>query len=75
MNPSTKIRFSIPEFSKAAVIIYDITGRMVYTIADKEFNPGIYEADFHSKDLSSGIYFCRLITNSGSLTRKIVLLK
>lgn len=74
-NPSTRFKFKIPVKSNIKIILYDIGGKTVKNLFEKVLNPGIYSYNLISGELSSGIYFCRLITDSRSFTRKIVLLK
>ena len=74
-NPVTKIRFSIPKQSFTKVIIYDITGKEISTLFESNLSAGTYETDFNASDLSSGIYFYKLITEDFTESKKMVLIK
>ena len=83
-NPSTSIRFEIPERSNISVKVYDILGKEIITLLEKEFTPGSHTIDWESKDsngqlLPSGVYLIRLNATSGKdnyvNTIKAVLLK
>jgi len=74
-NPSTKISFSIPEKSQVILTLYDGLGRELSVIFDEEVNPGVKEIEFNGSNLSSGIYFVRMSSNSYEKTIKITLLK
>jgi hypothetical protein len=80
-NPSTNIKFSLPNPSEGGaqvvkIIIFDITGRAVATLIDKEMKAGSYSADWNASNYSSGIYFYSLlIDNKIFETRKMVLIK
>ncbi len=74
-NPSTKIRFDIPRISHIKLIVYDILGREVETLVDKEMMPGSYELTFDGNVLPSGIYFCRMQGGGFVETKKLLLLK
>lgn len=78
-NPSTKIDYELPADSKVKVIIYDALGREVRTLVNENQKAGIYTIDFNAKDLSSGFYFYRLITNSEGneliITKKMTFIK
>ncbi|NOS84013.1 MAG: T9SS type A sorting domain-containing protein [Ignavibacteria bacterium] len=74
-NPVTKIRFSIPKQSFTKMIIYDITGKEISTLLENNLSAGIYETNFNASDLSSGIYFYKLITEDFTETKKMVLIK
>ncbi|MEJ5350849.1 MAG: two-component regulator propeller domain-containing protein [Melioribacteraceae bacterium] len=74
-NPETIIEFSIPEQTHVKLKIYDILGREITTLIDKELNPGNYKKVWYAYNLPSGIYFCRLQTNNYSEIKKLVLQK
>ena len=73
-NPSTVISYQIPKASHVLLKIYDVLGREVSTLVDKEQVPGNYKAEFKGH-LSSGIYFYRLTAGDFSQTKKMLLLK
>jgi hypothetical protein len=74
-NPSTTIEFDIPERTNVKLIIYDILGREVKKLIDKELDPGKYKVNFDAKDLSSGVYFYTLRTPKFTKTDKMLLIK
>lgn len=74
-NPQTKIKFEIPKNDFVRVVIYDNLGKEVKTIVNEQLNVGTYEADFNGEELSSGIYYYRLVTSGFSETKKMLLLK
>lgn len=79
-NPSTKIEYTIPsnkkrETSNVRLIIYDVLGKEVTTLVNKEQTAGSYEVEFNGNGLSSGIYFYRLRTGRFVETKKMVLLR
>ncbi len=79
-NPTTKIRFDIPPSEGAgrriiSIIIYDILGREISTLVNEQLTPGTYEVEWNGSNFSSGVYFYKLITNSFSQTRKMILIK
>lgn len=72
-NPNTKIRFALKNSATVSLKVYDIQGKEVATLVDERLEPGSYESTFEAKDLSSGIYFYRLIAGEFQETRKLVL--
>ena len=74
-NPTTTIRFSIPEKSRVKVKVYDLLGRLVANLFDRETAPGKYEVTWHAKGQPSGIYIYRLETTNSVQSRKLLLLK
>ena len=74
-NPLTKIILTINHRSNVNISVYNLLGKKVSTLADQEFNPGIYSFLFNGTGLSSGAYLCRVTGNGISSTLKMVLLK
>ncbi|MBS1513669.1 MAG: T9SS type A sorting domain-containing protein [Bacteroidetes bacterium] len=75
-NPNTKIYYSLPIDSKVTLIVYDILGREIMILINKEVKlSGYYFVDFSGLNLSSGIYFYRLETEKFESVKKMILLK
>jgi hypothetical protein len=74
-NPSTKIEFSIPKAGLYAIRVYNILGQEVAIIANQDFAPGKYTFNFDASNLSSGIYFYKLVGENVNITKKMMLLK
>lgn len=74
-NPNTKIRFSIPKYSFAKLIIYDITGRVMAILVNEQLKPGVYEVNWDASHRASGVYYYKLEADSYSETKRMVLLK
>lgn len=75
-NPSTNISFSLPQAEQVTIKVYDMLGREIATLANRQtFSAGSNQITFDAANLSSGIYIYRLQTSSVSLTRKMTLIK
>ncbi|MFC2083523.1 T9SS type A sorting domain-containing protein [Bacteroidota bacterium] len=88
-NPTTTIMYSIPtppqpspyqgegnrEGLFVSLIVYDLLGREIKTLINKEQSPGSYEVEFWSDGLSSGVYFYKLQSGGFVLTKKMTLLR
>ena len=79
-NPATKIQFSIVDFGKVIVRVYDLLGREIRTIINENLKPGNYQLEWDGKNnagyhVSSGTYFYRLITNKYVKTMKMMIIK
>ncbi|MCW8811152.1 MAG: S8 family peptidase [Ignavibacteriaceae bacterium] len=74
-NPSTKIRFSVPERSLVKLALYDLLGREITVLFNEEMNPGTKELEFNGNGLASGIYLVKMLANNYQKTIKISLLK
>ena len=75
-NPMTKIDFQLPMDGKVSLKIYDITGREIATLVNNEFKKAdYYTVMFNGSNLSSGVYFYRIVADKYVMTKKMVLLK
>ena len=75
-NPETKINYTIPEETNVSIKLYDITGRELKVLVNEKMQPGYYTIKLKGGELSSGVYFCRLVTTSGfTAVKKLILLK
>jgi hypothetical protein len=74
-NPSTKIRYAIPQNSFITLKVFDLRGREIVTLVNEKKALGNYEVTFNASNLSSGIYFYRMQTKDFSETRKMILLR
>ena len=81
-NPSTNFKVQIArlrngqaKLREVKLIVFDILGREVKILANKQFMPGVYEFKFNGSELPSGIYFYKLTAGDYAETRKMVLVK
>ncbi len=76
-NPVTKIKFDISGSSavQTYVSVYDILGREIEILVNKELSPGTYEADFDGSKYGSGVYYYSLKTPGYTDIKKMVLIK
>jgi endo-1,4-beta-xylanase len=63
-NPSTHIRYYLPETADVTLNVYDMLGRHIRTIVDERQMPGHYTVTFNGHNLSSGMYMYRLEAGS-----------
>ena len=79
-NPMTAIRFSVPSSGHVELRIFDTRGQLVTTLRSEVMEAGEHEAVWNGTDqygrvVSSGVYFSRLQTKSGTLLEKMLLMK
>jgi len=81
-NPSTTIKYSIPLVGTSRGVsphvilkIFDILGREVVTLVNKEQSAGNYEIQFDASELTSGSYFYRITSGEFSESKKMILLR
>jgi hypothetical protein len=74
-NPSTTISFSIPVEGNVALKIFNVIGQEIEVLVNENLAVGSYSFLWNAENQSSGIYFCKLITDSFSERKKMILLK
>ena len=79
-NPSTQIRFGLPEASAVTLTIYNIRGQQVRTLVNGYLPAGYLTITWDGKDaqgslVSSGTYLYRINAGHYSATHKMVLLR
>lgn len=74
-NPATKIEYQIPKESSVVLKVYDFMGREVQTLVNESKSAGRYSVNFNASQLSSGVYFYKLETESFSSTKKMTVVK
>ncbi len=79
-NPSTTIRFDLPEAQHVKLAIYDTQGRRVVSLVDEILAAGYHSATWNGRDsqgstMASGIYFYRIEAGPLTRTERMVLLK
>ena len=74
-NPSTSIKFDIPNSGNVSLKIYDQRGIEVNSVIEGFKNAGSYEVSFNASDLPSGVYFYKLSTKENTIAKKMLLVK
>lgn len=74
-NPSTTINYSLKERGFVQLIVYDVLGKEIATLADEEKQRGNYSVFFDGSKLPSGIYFYTLHVNNFVQSKKMLLIK
>ncbi len=74
-NPSTNIRFKLPNASRVQLSVYNTLGQEVSTLIDGRLKPGAHSVTFDASGLPSGVYIYRLEADGFSQSRKMMLVK
>jgi len=74
-NPESKIKIQISRTSNVKLVVYDILGKELETLINKQINPGTYEVNFDGSNYPSGLYFYQLTVDGYGETKSMVLLK
>ncbi len=74
-NPVTNIELQIVRREVVTLKVYDILGKEVSTIINKELEAGFYKYQWNAERLPSGIYFCRLNAGNYNEVKKLIMIK
>jgi len=79
-NPSTVIRYSVPEQGDIKLEVFDITGKLVRTLVNTFRLSGNYETVWNGRDdrgmnVPSGVYIYKLQAGKFSESKKMLLIK
>jgi hypothetical protein len=80
-NPSTTLRYYLPEAANIRMVVYDLAGRQLRVLdTGTHLEAGWHQLSWDGRDntgrrLASGIYLVRLDIGSMSTSRRVVLLK
>ncbi|HEY5536099.1 MAG TPA: T9SS type A sorting domain-containing protein [Ignavibacteria bacterium] len=75
VNPTTNIKFDIPQNSLIKIKIFDILGKEIATLVNENLNAGSYSVNWSASNYGSGVYFYRLETESFIDTKRMVIVK
>lgn len=79
-NPSTEIRFALPQESQVSLDVYDIHGRLVRRLVNAPFSSGVHDINWDGQDqygqfVTSGIYVYTLQTGAFKQSGKMIMMK
>jgi len=74
-NPTTNIQFGIAETGNVKLAVYDVNGKEVMTLVNEVKNSGTYNYQVNASNLSTGVYFYKLITSSFTDVKKMMIVK
>jgi len=74
-NPTTTFSYQLPEAATVTLSVYDLSGRLVTTLADGYRTAGSHDVTFDGSGLASGVYLYRLEAGSYTASGKMVMMK
>ena len=74
-NPATMINYQLAINSFVTLKVYDMLGREVATLVNKEELQGSHTIRWDASRFSSGVYFCKMTAGRFVSTRKLLLMK
>ena len=69
----TNISFALEENSHTSIELFDLSGRKLLILLDENLDEGNHEVRLNRQQLSSGIYFLQLKTNSSVMLSRVVI--
>ncbi len=79
-NPSTTINYSLAKNARVSIKVYNVNGQVVATLVDANQAQGRYSVkwtgqDASGSDVSSGIYFVKMVAGNFSQLHKMMLIR
>jgi hypothetical protein len=74
-NSSTNIEYSLRKSGKVVISIYDILGRKIVSLVDRNQAAGRYSINWKAEVYSTGIYFIRMKLGGVSETKKMTMIR
>ena len=74
-NPTTTIAYDLAQPAEVRLLVYDLFGRVVKTLVDKQQAAGRYAVPFDAEGLASGTYFYRIEAGGFSEVRSLTLVR
>lgn len=74
-SESTIISYKVIKPSRIRLELFTLDGSLFMQIFEKHHQPGEYQWRWNPENLDGGLYFYRLRSNEGEITRKMILLK
>ena len=77
-NPSTTIKFRLNKQEKVQLRVFNSLGELVTVLVNRELGSGMHEVIFNTSNfgnLSSGVYYYQLVTETFSQTKGMILVK
>ena len=74
-NPATNIVYSVSKRSPVTIKVYDLTGREVAVLVNEVKDAGMYQVNFNARNLSSGVYFYKMVAGEFTSVKKMSIIK
>ena len=74
-NPVTTLSFALPIEAEVSLSIYNLQGREVSTLIDKNMDAGYHSVVWNADSYSSGVYFVKMVAGDFVNTQKLMLVK
>lgn len=75
VTTSASVSFVNPTAGRVELSIFDVTGRLVGTVISSDLSAGEHSVEWQTGDVANGVYFIRLNTPSGSMSRQVMVIR
>lgn len=74
-SATTRIEFELPAPARVRLAVYNALGQEIAVLLNELRAAGSHEVEFNAGSLPSGVYFYRLESDAGILTRRMILVR
>ncbi len=74
-NPTSTIRYSLPETTPVRLEVYNILGRKISVLVDENQRAGVHELHFDASHLPSGMYIYRITAGAFVESKRMLLVR
>lgn len=74
-NPTTLIKYQIPEAGLVKLIVYDLLGKEISVLVYETEKSGYHSVEFNARNLPSGVYIYTLQVNDFISSKKMTVIK
>jgi len=72
VNDQLNVEFNLLENTHVLGEIFDITGRKVVTLFNRDFSLGTHKVDYNTSDLNAGVYFVKITLEGESFAKRVI---
>ncbi len=70
----TRILYSLPEGAAVEISIWDVSGKKLFVLQEKNAEQGIHSFEWARKNLKDGVYYLKMRSPLGEITKKIMII-
>jgi hypothetical protein len=74
-NAVTSLAFYLPQDGNVQAVVYNVFGQVVAKLADSYLEQGFHRLSWDASTAPTGTYFCRITSEQGTLTQRMMLVK
>ena len=73
VDQTAQIKFNLSNSENVSINLFDISGRLVKTLADANMPAGANSVSFDKAEMNKGVYFLKVETSNGSFSHKVMI--